>query len=64
VRAQGRLGLAASPALRRGSTHRNQQRSLQFLQSAQGPDGHRELLELIIIHVSGMESRAVISAEA
>lgn len=39
-------------------THRNQQRDLQFLQSAQGPDGDRKLLQLIIIQVSGTESKS------
>lgn len=45
-------------------THGNQERSLQFLQPAQGPDGDRELLQLVIIQVSGMEGRAVIRGAA
>jgi hypothetical protein len=46
------------------STQKHQQKILQFLQPAQGPDSQGELLQLIIVQVSGMKSEAVISSEA
>lgn len=52
--------LACAPGRR---TQRHQQKILQFLQPAQGPDSHGKLLQLIIVQVSGMKSRAVISSE-
>lgn len=36
---------------------KDQQKILQFLQPAQGPDSHGELLQLIIVQVSGMKKQ-------
>lgn len=61
VRVHGRPRPGFHPCPGRRGRQRNQQRSSQFLQSAQGPDGDGELPQLVVIQVSGTEGRAVIS---